>query len=243
MLATGYSESGPTQKCCDLRFATAIDGESGHQTHDDPCKASINGDTHRPTTAALLSALICPTGRPAKTLSSPLRRNIFLYGFRKSEVWCVHPASRWRAFWPIVTEREAGCDGRSGDAREFFVRTNGAGADVKACGPDTPTLVSSGQNDLLATGAKEPGPRGEPAISVKTIAQGMPDDSAEPVVPSPCFFIRTGAMGEAFTRHSLRPLLCEGDVWQSSGTSCGENADHCIQLFDTLNRNTRQPSP
>ena len=37
-----------------------------------------------------------------------------------------------------------------------------------------------------------------------TIAQGMPDDPTEPVVPSPCFFYCTGAMGEVFTRHSLR---------------------------------------
>ena len=33
------------------------------------------------------------------------------------------------AFWPIVTGREAGCDGRVGDARELFMRTNGADAD------------------------------------------------------------------------------------------------------------------
>ena len=31
-----------------------------------------------------------------------------------------------------------GCDGRVGDAHEFFVRANGADADVKACGPGTP---------------------------------------------------------------------------------------------------------
>ena len=39
--------------------------------------------------------------------------------------------------------REAGCDGRVGDAREVFVRTNGADADAKACGPGLPTLRSS----------------------------------------------------------------------------------------------------
>ena len=44
-------------------------------------------------------------------------------------------------------------------------------------------------------GANKPGSQGERAISVKTIAQGMPDDPAEPVVPSPCFFHCTGAMG------------------------------------------------
>jgi len=32
---------------------------------------------------------------------------------------------------------------------------------AKSCGPDTPTLVSSEQNDLFATGARKPGPRGE----------------------------------------------------------------------------------
>jgi hypothetical protein len=59
-------------------------------------------------------------------------------------------------------------------------------------------------------GANKPGSQGERDISVKTVAQGMPDDSAEPVVPSPCFLLCTGAMGEAFTRHSLRPLMSEG---------------------------------
>jgi hypothetical protein len=38
------------------------------------------------------------------------------------------------------------------------------------------------------TGARKPGPRGERAISVKTIAQGMPDDPAETVVTAACVF-------------------------------------------------------
>ena len=54
------------------------------------------------------------------------------------------------------------------------MRTNGADADVKACGPDIPTLVSSAQSDLRAMGARKPVSQGERAISVKTIAQGMP---------------------------------------------------------------------
>jgi hypothetical protein len=63
---------------------------------------------------------------------------------------------------------------------------------------------------LRATGAIKPGPRGERAISRKTTAQGMPDDSAEPVVPSPCFPIARGPWVAASTRHSLRPLQFEG---------------------------------
>ena len=42
------------------------------------------------------------------------------------------------------------------------------------------------------TGARQPGSRGERAISRKAIAQGMPDDLAERVVPSPCFFCARG---------------------------------------------------
>ena len=46
--------------------------------------------------------------------------------------------------------------------------------------------------------------------SVKTIAQGMPDDPAEPVVSAASFSYCWRAMGEAVARHSLRPLLSEG---------------------------------
>ena len=89
----------------------------------------------------------------------------------------------------------------------FFVRTNGADADVKARGPDTPTLVSSWREMILPMmGAKKPGLQGERAISVKTIAQGMPGDPAEPVVTAACFLFCRRAMGAASSRHSLRPL-------------------------------------
>jgi len=64
---------------------------------------------------------------------------------------------------------------------------------------------------MRVMGARQPGSQ-ERDISVKTIAQGMPDDPAEPVVPSPCFFHCTGAMGEAVARHSLRPLISEGEA-------------------------------
>jgi hypothetical protein len=59
------------------------------------------------------------------------------------------------------------------------------------------------------TGAKEPGPRGERAGNRNTIAQGRPDDLAEPVVTAACFFCCRRAMGAACTRPSLRPLYFE----------------------------------
>ena len=122
-----------------------------------------------------------------------------------------HPASMQRDVSRSSRHVRRGCDGRFGDAREFLVRTNVAGADVKACGPRLPTLRSSrAAANRAMTGARKPGSRGEYVIIVKTIAQGMPDDSAEPVVTAACFFYCRRAMGEAVTRHSLRPLLSEG---------------------------------
>ena len=88
---------------------------------------------------------------------------------------------------------------------------------AKACGPDTPTLVSSEQNGLLVTGARQPGSRGERAISCKTIAQGMPGDPAEPVVTAACVFLLQAGHGRG-----LRPAFpapssnFEGDTKQDS---------------------------
>src|SRR5207244_1167511 len=41
-------------------------------------------------------------------------------------------------------------------------------------------------------GQESPVPGESAKETVKTIAQGMPDDPAEPVVPSPCFFTARG---------------------------------------------------
>jgi hypothetical protein len=105
----------------------------------------------------------------------------------------------------------AGCGGRDGVAYDWFVRTNGTEADAKACGPGLPTLrPSRAVTSRATTGARKPGPRGERAINVKTIAQGMPDDLAEPVVTAACLLFCRRAMGEAVARHSLRPLRYRG---------------------------------
>jgi len=87
-------------------------------------------------------------------------------------------------------------------------RTNDAVADgeiVWSWPPDAEAKLA-GVTNAAGDGSKRARFPGRSRISRNTIAQGMPDDPAEPVVPSPCFFHCTGAMGEAFTRHSLRPL-------------------------------------
>jgi len=65
-------------------------------------------------------------------------------------------------------------------------------------------------------GLSSPAPRGEHGAAVNTIAQGMPVDPAKPVVTAACFFCCRRAMGEAITRHSLRPPYLRGttaDAW------------------------------
>src|SRR5262249_42503202 len=111
-----------------------------------------------------------------------------------------------------------------------LVRTNGADADAKACGPGLPTLRSSrAVTSRAMTGAIKPGSRGERAISVKTIAQGRPDYPADPVVPSPCFLIARGPWVSAGTRPSLRPLFSGGTISMHSSDAVRRgNADLCL---------------
>jgi hypothetical protein len=138
----------------------------------------------------------------------------------------------------------AGCGGRFGDARDSVVRTNGADADAKACGPGLQTLrPSRAVTSRAMTGAIKPGPRGERAISVKTIAQGMPDDLAEPVVTAASFFYLLAG-------HGLRPapgipcaLLFGGRFAQQLGrNSRRENANSyslCCLTFKSESRRLR----
>jgi hypothetical protein len=61
----------------------------------------------------------------------------------------------------------------------------------------------------------------------------MPDDLAEPVVTAASFFICWRAMGEAFTRHSLRPLIAEGRVHASLGCDPRRGSANARLLFET----------
>ena len=78
---------------------------------------------------------------------------------------------------------------------------------AKSCGSGAPKQALRSR-DLSCERRWQPsnGHRGERDISRKTIAQGMPVDPADPVVTAACFFCCRRAMGEAITRHSLRPL-------------------------------------
>jgi len=109
----------------------------------------------------------------------------------------------------IVTNVEAGCGGRGGDARRAApTRT------AKSCGPGAPTLASRSWTNSRTTVAKEPGTK----ETVKTIAQGMPDFFGEPVVTMLVCFIHFAreAAGATGARHSLCPVL-EGSFMHHSG--------------------------
>jgi len=63
--------------------------------------------------------------------------------------------------------------------------------------------------------ARKPGHQGERAISRKTIARGMPGDSGVTVVTNACaFYTAHAAAGAPSARHSLRPLMSEGGIFQ-----------------------------
>jgi hypothetical protein len=96
-------------------------------------------------------------GFNADSTVQPLPEKCFSSVFRENVVCCRRPASMQRAFWPIVTEREAGmrwtCRCR---------QTSGIGADgevVWSWHPDAD--AKRARDNLLVTGAKKPGPRGE----------------------------------------------------------------------------------
>jgi hypothetical protein len=108
----------------------------------------------------------------------------------------------------IVTNVEAGSGGRAtsqhsgSDCRRTIVART-----AKPCGPDTPTLVSSLRRRVRVarvTVARKPGsPRRARSKPLKPLRREGRNVSAEPVVPAPCFFSRTGAAGAS--RHPAFP--------------------------------------
>jgi len=98
-----------------------------------------------------------------------------------------------------------GCGGRGGHVGRTWPKRT-----AKSCGSGAPMQALNSQGAQRAPWGR----RWQPSMvigkstkeTVKTIAQGMPVDPAEPVVTAACFFCCRRAMGEAITRHSLRPL-------------------------------------
>src|SRR5690242_10057782 len=124
-----------------------------------------------------------------------------------------------------------GCDGRGGFARRAMTSRT-----AKACGPGLPTLRPSCTDDVSAAmGARKPGPQGERAISVNTIAQGMPDDSADPVVTAASFFSAGGPWVRPspgipcalFYSESL--LSCNTRALRAAGTPSRVSLRHCVR--------------
>src|ERR1700693_915484 len=116
------------------------------------------------------SELICPTGKSAKTVSSPLCKNILVFRRPKSVV-CLLPSRPTQRGGSRRHGRGAGCGGRGGalDGR-------GLQRTAKTCGPDTPTLVSSLRINPRNDGGKKADHRGEHGISRKPLRAGMSGD-------------------------------------------------------------------
>ncbi len=109
----------------------------------------------------------------------------------------------------IVTDVGSGMRWTHIAERNSFARTNGVCADgevvwswrpdagAKSCGT-CPARRRWQESPVTGESAKD---------TVKTIAQGMPDDSGVPVVANACaFFVAHAASGATRIRHSLRPL-------------------------------------
>jgi hypothetical protein len=114
-----------------------------------------------------------------------------------------HPASSKGAY---ASSRyvEAGCDGReSGAGRAQLLRT------AKSCGPGLPVLRPSHDafDEHHARRGQESRSPGRSRISRNAIAQGGPGCLGRTCGSCPVHFVRTGAMGAASSRPSLRPLV------------------------------------
>src|SRR5216684_9409570 len=84
----------------------------------------------------------------------------------------------------------------------------------------------------MATVARKPGHRGEREVSRKTIAQGRPDASAEPVCSCAPFYVQLAheTAGAARTRLSLRPLFSGGtNVLAKLGQSTPRECEHMFR--------------
>src|SRR5260221_7499343 len=145
-------------------------------------------------------------------------------------MWWTRERRRASAVAGRVEPRERSTGAQ--DERRFSVRQNRvvltpvAGA-KSAVATSDPTGVEEPLNPPT-TVTRRTRRRGEHGISRKAITQGMPDASAEPVCScAHPLSIAHETAGAACTRHSLRPLVFEGEPWQASGASRRETAEVC----------------
>ena len=131
----------------------------------------------------------------------------------------------------------AECGGRDGVVARFWrARRATTMRTAKSCGPDAPTLASSRRKQFRRRRWQKSPVTGESAKeTVKTIAQGRPGISGEPVVTMlVCFiYFAREAAGASNTRLSLRPLLFSREKIRaparalSAPRECGVVSDEC----------------
>ena len=132
--------------------------------------------------------------------------------FPKSMIDYPHPVLLERGASRSSRTLGAGGGGRSRSQRAWIARgrTASCGREIAWSWRPDAGAKSSGDDDPRRRRWLSSRTPGRSRISVKTIARGMPDDPAEPVVTAACYFFCRRAMGEALTRHSPRPLFAEG---------------------------------
>jgi hypothetical protein len=122
------------------------------------------------------------------------------------------------------------------------VRRSSRSRMAKSCGPGAPMQALRSLVSMSPTtdGGNQAWSPGRSRISRKTIAQGRPDDVAEPVVTAACVFVCRRAMGAASTRPSLRPLDFRGRCLPQLGreTRCENAGVHaqCCLIFEITNQ-------
>ena len=110
---------------------------------------------------------------------------------------------------------------------------------AKSCGPDAPTLASSFAETLHTRPGrdapisaerrwqKSPVTGESAKETVKTIVQGKPDETGEPVVPTHVLStFAHGATGASDTRLSLRPLSFERDQFMHNSGAPRRGIEH-----------------
>ncbi len=90
---------------------------------------------------------------------------------------------------------------------------------AKSCRSGAPMLASSLREEAQATVSNKPGHRGEREVSRKTIARGMPGDfrcDRGDYARVLCFISAREAAGASSARHSLRPLISQGQDFKAN---------------------------
>jgi hypothetical protein len=179
---------------------------------------------------ALFHGVICPTGCLAESLSSPSAKNISLRGLVETPLSIRYPASIRGAYASSRT-LGAGCDGRGSGARRATLKRT-----AKSCGPGAPTLASSFAEVSAGRRWQTSPVTGESTKeTVKTIAQGRPGVSGEPVVTTlVCLlhFAREAAGAHGAPGFPCALFLLGEWFLHNSGASRRESAVCCVQLFD-----------